>query len=362
MRYQILKCKFHFTLILGLLLMTSCNAASKYPDGLYAVIHTSKGKIVAQLEFEKAPLTVANFAGLAEGTKNSNKPEGTHFYDGIIFHRVIKGFMIQTGDPEGTGRGGPGYKFADEIHPDLKHSGPGILAMANSGPATNGSQFFITHAATPWLDGKHTVFGMVIEGMKVIDEIAGVEVKKPGDTPLEKIVIEKVEILRSGKKAKAFKNNQAAFDKINANYKKAEEDKNANIREAAQKEVADFLANLEKQHPGKIVTTASGLKYVVLKEGKGPKKPSKGQEITAHYSGKLIDGKEFDSSYKRGEPIKIPIGAGRVIPGWDEALMDMVKGEKRILVLPPQLGYGPRAMGPIPANANLIFEVELVDF
>ena len=184
-------------------------SAAELGDGVFAEIETNKGKIVVQLEFEKTPLTVANFVGLAEGTKNYSKDgsapkaqNGAPFYDGITFHRVIKGFMIQGGDPTGSGRGGPGYRFKDEFHPSLTHKGPGILSMANAGPGTNGSQFFITHVATPHLDGRHSVFGHVVEGQSVVDAIA------QGD----KIV--KVKILRNGEKAKAFKGDQAAFEQF----------------------------------------------------------------------------------------------------------------------------------------------------
>jgi len=183
-----------FAGLLALIFICAPNAFSKdMADGVYAEIETTKGKIVLQLAYERAPNTVKNFVGLAEGTKKSNKPAGTPFYDGIVFHRVIKNFMVQTGDPTGTGRGGPGFQFADEFHKELRHDGPGILSMANAGPNTNGSQIFITHLATPWLDGKHSVFGKVVQGQDVVNTIVG------GDKIIH------VKILRVGDAAKKFK-------------------------------------------------------------------------------------------------------------------------------------------------------------
>ncbi len=333
------------TLAAGLLLVAAhtMTAADKpLADGLYAEMNTSKGKIVLRLEFEKTPLTVANFVGLSEGTRTSNKPKGTKFYDGLVFHRVIPDFMIQGGDPEGSGRGGPGYKFGDEFDSSLKHDGPGVFSMANAGPGTNGSQFFITHKETPWLDGKHSVFGRVVEGQDVVNKIAG------GD----KLV--SVKIIRVGKKAEAFKSDDAAFDALSKGAGKR-------VTEAAENAQKDVLTALEKAH-GKITTTASGMKYVTLAAGKGDK-AGKDRKIKAHYTGKLLDGQVFDSSVKRNEPFEFTVGIGQVIKGWDEALSDMKKGEKRIIVLPPDLAYGARgAGGAIPPNATLVFEVELLDF
>ena len=335
--------QFGFLGVLLVSLIANARAETPYPEGLYAEFHTSKGTIVLQLEFEKVPLTVTNFVGLVEGTKKSNKPDGTPFYDGLTFHRVIKDFMIQGGDPQGNGRGGPGYRFADEFHPDLKHTGPGMFSMANAGPNTNGSQFFITHKATPWLDGKHAVFGHVVQGQDVVNAIV------KGD------VMEKVVIVRVGDKAKNFKADQTTFEQLAT--------KSAAANETKGKQALDnFLAGLDKQYPGKLQSTDSGMKYVVVKQGSGPK-PEKGAMIQAHYTGKFLDGKVFDSSVRRGRPFTFNVGNGRVIKGWDEAFLDMQKGEKRILVIPSHLAYGDRGYPPvIPPRATLVFEVELVDF
>lgn len=311
------------------------------PDGMYAEINTNKGVILLVLEYERTPITVANFVGLAEGAiKNDAKPLGTPYYDGIKFHRVIPDFMIQTGDPAGNGTGGPGYKFADEIHPDLKHSGPGILSMANAGPSTNGSQFFITHKATNWLDGKHTVFGHVIEGQNVVDAIA------QGD------VMEKVTIHRKGKEAKAFDATAIFEDRVLNAAKKQ--------KEAAKAAMAGWEKEMKAKYPN-AKTTDSGLMYIIENPGSGPK-AAKGKMVSVHYAGKFLDGTKFDSSYDRGAPIDFPLGMGRVIKGWDEGIALLQKGGKATLIIPYQLAYGAAGRPPvIPAKATLIFDVELVD-
>ncbi|WP_293911273.1 peptidylprolyl isomerase [Sphaerochaeta sp. UBA5836] len=309
-------------------------------DGVYAVLHTNKGDITLLLEHTKTPMTVANFVGLAEGTLNvhgNNKP----FYSNIKFHRVIENFMIQGGCPKGTGTGGPGYTFPDEIEESLKHTGPGILSMANAGPGTNGSQFFITHVATPWLDGKHSVFGHVVEGLDVVNSIV------QGDS------IKTVEIVRKGADAEAFVVSRENFTQ----YVLAAEEKN-NKREALEK--ARLEEELKNRWPDAI-KTPSGLRYVVTKAGEGKKKPVHGQKVTVHYTGSLLDGRVFDSSVRRGTPAQFAIG--EVIEGWNEALKTMSAGEKRTLVIPPDLGYGTMGYpGVIPPNSYLVFDVELIAF
>jgi len=305
-------------------------------NGIYAKIGTPKGAITIKLEHEKTPMTVANFVGLAEGTLENNVTEvGTPYYNGLTFHRVIADFMVQGGDPTGSGAGGPGYQFEDEIHPELKHNRPGTLSMANAGPATNGSQFFITHGPTDWLDGKHTVFGYVTEGQEVVDAIA------QGDS------MDKVEIVRVGAEAEAWDASE-----IFTTARSAAEQAAREAQEKADAAIADLKAGAQK--------TESGLMYIVHEEGKGPK-PAAGQNVKVHYELKLADGMVVDSSYSRGTPLEIPIGVGRVIPGWDEGIQLLNEGSKATLIVPSDLGYGPSgAGGVIPPNATLIFKVELV--
>lgn len=305
-------------------------------DGLYAKLSTTRGDITIKLEHEKTPGTVGNFVGLAEGNlENEVKPQGKPYYDGLKFHRVIPDFMVQGGDPQGTGVGGPGYQFEDEIHPDLKHDRPGILSMANAGPGTNGSQFFITHVETPWLDGKHTVFGHVVEGQDVVNDI------QQGDT------IDKVEIIREGESAKDY-NAVESFRQFNG--AKAEREA------AAKKQQEELLGELSQGFEN----TSSGLRYKMISEGNG-QKAEKGKTVAVHYKGMLPDGTVFDSSYKRKEPIEFPLGKGHVIEGWDEGIQLLKEGDKARFVIPSNLAYGSRgAGGVIPPNATLIFDVELV--
>ncbi|WP_258319575.1 peptidylprolyl isomerase [Chryseobacterium chendengshani] len=319
-------------------------------DGLYANLQTTQGNLIVKFEDKKSPVTVANFVGLAEGKiDNKAKAKGVPFYDGTIFHRVIKDFMIQGGDPQGTGMGDPGYKFEDEKN-DLKHTGKGILSMANSGPNTNGSQFFITEIATPWLDGKHTIFGEVVKGDDVIDKIANVE-KGPQDKPKTDIVLQKVSIFSKGDEYKGYdaaKTFTEGKSKIAANNKAMAEKAEAEAKKALE----DLKAGMQ--------VTASGLYYKITKKTEG-KAPKAGDNISVHYAGKLTNGTEFDSSFKRNEPLEFPVGTGRVIKGWDEGILLLKEGETATLLIPPAMGYGERgAGGVIPPNAWLIFDVELV--
>jgi len=355
-------------------------------EGVFAEIETSKGKIVIALEYKKTPVTVANFVSLAEGTNTEVKDEklkGKPFYNGLKFHRVIADFMIQGGDPAGNGSGGPGYAFKDEIVADLKHNTGGILSMANSGPKTNGSQFFITHKETPWLDGKHTVFGKVTSGMDVVNAI------KQDD------LINKITIVRKGAEAKKFDAakiftdymaNKANEDKKEAelaaeNKRKAEEAEAAKKAEYAAKYAPVIAAKVKQLNEVKTASTetATGLKYKIIQNGTG-KKPADGTNVLIHYAGYLEDGSLFDSSYEvvakeygkfdenrakaNGyQPFPFQYGnKNGLIPGFIEALSFMNYGDKIVAFIPSKLGYGERGAGNvIPPNANIVFEIELIE-
>ena len=326
-------------------------------DGIFATISTTKGDIVVSLEYEKAPVTVANFISLAEG-KNPNvkveKLKGKPFYDGLKFHRVINDFMIQGGDPDGNGSGGPGYSFKDEFREELKFDKGGILAMANSGPATNGSQFFITHKETPWLNGKHTIFGHVVSGMDNVNKI------------VQDDIMTKITISRKGAAAKKFD-----AVKVLAEDTKKDEAKKLESQKVIKDKVAYFAAT-----KAKATTTASGLKYVVTQKGTGVK-GAEGSNIYFHYAGYFEDGNLFDSSMPsvakaygkydanrdaQGGYKAFPFAVGKkdgMIPGFIEALDLMTDGEKAIFFIPSNLAYGEKgAGGVIPPNATLIFEIE----
>jgi cyclophilin family peptidyl-prolyl cis-trans isomerase len=349
---------------LALTTLFSCKKEenSNLKDGLYAKIKTSKGDIICQLEFEKTPITVANYVSLAEGKNTFVAPEykGKKMFDGLKFHRVIPQFMIQGGDPLGNGSGDAGYKFKDEFT-DLKHDVPGIMSMANSGPGTNGSQFFITHVPTPWLDGKHTIFGHVVEGMEVVNKIA----QDDG--------IISVEIIRKGNKATQFDAIKVFTDYFakEAETKKINDEKFKVIKDQKVAELTAMKASATK--------TASGLQFKIKSKGKG-KKPANGANVFIHYAGFLENGELFDSSVESVSktfgkfdpnraaqngysPIPFQYGAkDGMIPGFIEGLENMSFGDKAVLFIPSNLGYGAQgAGGVIPPNANIIFEVELLE-
>lgn len=365
-------------------------------EGIFAEIYTNKGKIALQLEFQKTPITVANFITLAEGKNEfvTNDRKGKPYYNGLKFHRVIPNFMVQSGCPLGTGAGDPGYRFKDEFDASLKHNKPGIFSMANSGPATNGSQFFITHKDTPWLDNKHSIFGHVIEGQKVVDAI------------VQEDVIEKVIIVRKGKLAKNFNAVKvfSEYMKIKPELDKKEAEENKIKAEAAakleterkQKEAeAKAIADKEMKEKfgpllaakvaelaalkAKTTTTASGLQYSILQKGTGVK-PAEGKDIYVHYAGYLEDGTLFDSSYEAinkmygkfdqnranqngYQPFPFKYGSkGGLIPGFLEGINNMNFNDKAIFFIPSALGYGERGAGNvIPPNSNIIFEVEILE-
>jgi peptidyl-prolyl cis-trans isomerase A (cyclophilin A) len=334
--------------------------AANPAEGIFATIATTKGTIVLSLEYVKAPVTVANFITLAEG-KNPNvkveKLKGKPFYDGLKFHRVINDFMIQGGDPDGNGSGGPGFSFKDEFVPDLKFEKGGVLAMANSGPATNGSQFFITHKDTPWLNGKHTIFGHVVSGMDVVNKI------------VQDDVMTKITITRKGAAAKKFD----ALKVISDDAKKGEA-KKAESQKVVTEKAAYFAAT-----KATATATASGLKYKITQKGSGVKL-AEGSNIYFHYAGYFEDGNLFDSSYaevckaygkydanrdaQKGYQA-FPFEAGKkdgMIPGFIEGLSLISFGDKAIIYLPSNLAYGEKgAGGVIPPNATLIFEIEMIE-
>ncbi|MGC1630972.1 MAG: peptidylprolyl isomerase [Gelidibacter sp.] len=375
-------------LVLLMVLVTATACKDKYPDledGLYAEIITNKGTMVLRLEYEKAPITVANFVSLAEGTNTlvDSMHIGKKYYNGLTFHRIIDEFMIQGGDPTGTGSGSPGYKFNNEISEDLLHDKVGTLAMANSGPNTNGSQFYITEVPTPFLDGSYNVFGYIVLGEDILHTIAGLETTKPGDKPVEPVIMEEVNILRKGKDAKnfdapsIFKNHFADAEKVEkerlAKAEEAEKEKAAKTAEAA----ADMKPALDT-YEGKSKTFPSGLKMFNITKGTGTK-PKNGDTALLNYEGYYTDGRLFDSNIKSVEehygtynpdkdqaqmynPMPMPISPdAQMIPGFKEAVGHMNVGDKSFFYLPSHLAYGERGFRMIPPNTDLIFIIELVE-
>jgi cyclophilin family peptidyl-prolyl cis-trans isomerase len=361
------------------LCLTSCKDEYKdLKDGLYAEIETSKGTIICELDYKKAPVMVANFVTLAEGKNQfcSSELKGKPFFDGLIFHRVISktngdsdDFMIQTGDPLGNGSGDAGYTCRDEIT-SLKHDKPGILSMANSGPNTNSSQFFITLVPTPWLDGRHSVFGCVVgDGMTIVNSI------------VKDDEIKKVTIIRKGEEVKKFD----AVKVFNDNFKEEEENKKKRAildAEVTKEYEAKYKAIIDQKvaHFNKLkessTKTSSGLKFSIIQKTSNDK-PKDGETIYVEYSGFLEDGTLFDTSYpevakefgkydeqrdleKGYSSLPYVMGSIKMIPGFREGLTKLKIGEKAVFFIPFSLGYGEQGAGDvIPPNANLIFEVEI---
>lgn len=383
-----LKHSMKTTVLILFLSLSSCN--DKYPDlgdGLYAEFVTNKGTMVARLAYEKTPVTVANFVALAEG----NHPmvdstfKGNKFYNGIIFHRVMDKFMIQGGDPEGTGRGGPGYKFGDEFDETLKHDKSGILSMANSGPATNGSQFFITEIPTPNLNNKHTVFGEVVLGLDIQDSISNVKVG-PGNRPIEDVVIEELNIIRQGFDARNFdavKVWETELPKLEEKKKQREEEARKKAEEALEvlKEKAEIAKEAfikeNENLKGRVLNLPTGLAMIFTHESNG-KKPTASDKVLINYAGYLENGELFDTSWaevakKNGTynerrdqqngyaPFSMIYNEqANLVSGFREAMLNMNVGDKARVFIPSYLGYGATPKRGIPVNSNLIFDLEIV--
>ena len=361
-------------LLISLITLVSCK--SQYPDledGIYAEFVTTKGIMVAKLAYYKAPVTVANFVSLAEGSNTmvDSLYKGKPFFNGLLFHRVMNKFMIQGGDPTGTGNGNPGYIFMDEFHEDLKHDKPGILAMANSGPNTNGSQFYITEVPKPHLDNVHSVFGELVIGLNVLDSISNVETDEY-NKPFVDVVINQLNIIRKGIAA-------TAFDAPKIFYKhlvKAER----LAKERAEKSAALLKATLEKfkTQQEQATTLKSGLQYFISEKGSG-KKLKTNSKILTHYAVFFEDGRLLETSKLEiaemfhmvkedrkeanlYQPIKADISANaRMIAGFKEGLQQLSVGDKATLFIPFHLGYGDAGSRDIPPKTNLIFEVEIIE-
>ena len=363
-------------LLSAMFVFFSCNSQKKaykdLGDGLFADIETTKGHIVVKFNYKEVPTTVANFVTLAEGKNNFVKVEykGKPFYNGTIFHRVIDGFMIQGGDPTGTGMGDPGYRFEDEFVPSLKHSKKGILSMANSGPNTNGSQFFITQVPTPHLDGRHTVFGETVKGEEVIDAIAKAP-RNSQDRPNEDIKIKNITIVANGKDAQKF-DAVKVFDSYFKSVAEREKEKEERVKRASAK----FLEEIKVQEPQAKVLP-SGVKIFTINNGEG-KQPKQTEFAMVNYAGYLRNGALFDSNIKEVEesygkyqamreqqngyqPIPFPYTpSAQLIPGFKEALLTMKVGDKIRVFIPATLGYGEAGAGDvIPPNSDLIFDIEI---
>lgn len=359
-------------LVFALFAVTLFACQEQYPDledGIYAEFITNKGTFIAKFHHEQTPITVANFVDLAEGKNNmvDEKYKGKPFFDGLVFHRVIKDFMIQGGDPLGNGTGGPGYRFPDEFVPDLAHDKKGILSMANSGPTTNGSQFFVTVRPTPHLDGRHTVFGEVVKGMDIVEAISVVPTGQ-ADRPVDPVVIEKINIIRKGNIK------LDSFEKQMENIEKERKEKEERISKIKEAKAAEFAALKENA-----TEFPSGLKMHFTRQGEG-EQPLEGQRVAVNYEGYLANGSLFDSSklevaeefemvnqnkLQANQYVPMPADYSlnaQLIAGFKEGMLKMKVGDEAILFIPSYLGYGEAGAGNvIPPNSDLVFVLEIVE-
>jgi len=363
--------KLAFAVLILSLTFGSCQ--TKYPDlsqGVYAEFNTNRGTFVAELYNDATPLTVANFVSLAEGTNEmvDSVHKGKKYFNGLTFHRVIKGFMIQGGDPKGDGSGNPGYRFPDEFVDSLKHTGKGILSMANSGPQTNGSQFFVTLKETPWLDGKHTIFGQVVMGQEIVDSLGVTETTKPGDKPVDPIIINEVNIIRKG---------NVAIGSFGTEMEKLETERVAKGKrmEKIMMDQAVNFATLKVDAE----ELPSGIKIHYLHKGKG-QKPQEGSKVNMNYAGYFASGGLFDSNrlevaelYEAVDEARLAENGyvptetdyskdARLIAGFKEGLLQLSIGDKALVFIPAHLGYGERGYPPlIGPNTDLVFELEIMN-
>ncbi|MFC1556145.1 peptidylprolyl isomerase [candidate division KSB1 bacterium] len=346
--------------VISIIAVSGCSREDKpHVDGVIAEISTTKGLIVAKLEYEKTPMTVANFVGLAEGTiQNEAHPVGTPYFDGSVWGRVVPGHVIQGGSPVKGESRGPGYQFPNEIDLSLSHGKAGMLGMANGGPHTNSSQFYITLGDRSYLDGNYTVFGSVISGMDVVNSIV------QGDS------MKSIVIVRNGKKAEGFRPGTESFRQM------VEEAKKRIEREEKEKEVREQEIIAEKWPDA--ATLETGVKYQIITEGSG-NKPTDGSKLTVRYKGMFLDGTEFYSTAENGvsaysetaESFEFEIGTNKMNPGFDAALRDMQKGETRIAIIPPEQAYGRGGLYTreregtkrfvISPYTTLVYEIELLD-
>ncbi|ALJ06855.1 peptidylprolyl isomerase [Pseudalgibacter alginicilyticus] len=368
--------KLHSAFLLLITLLTFSSCKIQYPDleeGIYAEIITTKGTMVAKLAYDKAPITVANFVSLAEGTNTlvENSFKNKKFYNGLLFHRVIDGFMIQGGDPVGDGTGDPGYKFNNEFHTDLKHDKPGVLSMANSGPNSNGSQFFITEVAKPFLDNNYNVFGELVIGLDIQDTISNVKTSE-NDKPIEDVVIKQLNIIRKGNEAKSFDAPEIFINHF------AEIDRIEKEKEAKAKAIKDANISKFKNQKEQATTLPSGLQYIVTKKGAGKKLP-KMAKVLIHYAMYFDDGlfmatnkleiaeaqnQVSERSIKNNEyqPFAASIGPdAKMITGFKEGLQQLSIGDQATLFVPYHLAYGESGGNGFPPKTNLIFEVEIIE-